>query len=77
MDGHDKEISVSDTQVVDRLRSEIEGAEPSRRSRIIEKFILAALSSIPWVGGVLGAAESYRSEEGASRLNHLQTEWLW
>jgi hypothetical protein len=28
------------------------------------------------VGGVLSAAEAYRAEEGANRLNHLQTEWL-
>jgi hypothetical protein len=34
------------------------------------------LSSIPWVGGVLSAAEAYRTEEGTNRINHLQTEWL-
>lgn len=65
-----------DAGVVDSLHAEIEKAEPSRRSRIREKFFLAALSSIPWVGGVLSAAEAYRTEEGTSRLNHLQTEWL-
>lgn len=76
MDSDHKEISIPDSQVVDTLRAEIEKAEPSRRSRILEKFLLAALSSIPWVGGVLSAAESYRSEEDSTRLNHLQTEWL-
>jgi hypothetical protein len=65
-----------DIEVVESLRAEIEKAEPSRRSRILQKFFLAALSSIPWVGGVLSAAENYRTEEGANRLNHLQTEWL-
>lgn len=65
-----------DSEVVESLLAEIEKAEPSRRSRILEKFFLAALSSIPWVGGVLSAAEAYRTEEGTSRLNHLQTEWL-
>jgi hypothetical protein len=76
MDSIHKEISIPDSQLVDSLRFEIEKAEPSKRNRILEKFLLAALSSIPWVGGVLSAAESYRSEEGATRLNHLQTEWL-
>ncbi len=61
-----KEVVIQDHQAIDSLRSEIEKAEPSRRSRILEKFVLAALSSIPWVGGVLSAAESYRSEEGAN-----------
>jgi hypothetical protein len=65
-----------DAEIVETICAEIEKAEPSRRSRILEKFILAALSSIPWVGGVLSAAETYRSEGGANRLTHLQTEWL-
>jgi hypothetical protein len=65
-----------DVEVVESLRAEIEKAEPSTRGRILEKFFLAALSSIPWIGGVLSAAENYRAEEGANRLNHLQTEWL-
>lgn len=65
-----------DDEVIESLRAEIEKAEPSKRNRILEKFILAALSSIPWVGGVLSAAETYRSEDGTNRLNHLQTEWL-
>jgi hypothetical protein len=65
-----------DSEVLDSLHAEIEKAEPSRRNRILEKFFLAALSSIPWVGGVLSAAEAYRAEEGTNKLNHLQTEWL-
>jgi hypothetical protein len=63
-------------QIVENLRAEIDKAEPSRRSRILEKFVLAALSSIPWVGGVLSAAEAFRAEEGGHKLNHLQTQWL-
>ncbi len=65
-----------DDDVIESLRAEIEKTEPSKRGRILEKFFLAALSSIPWVGGVLSAAETYRTEEGANRLNHLQSEWL-
>lgn len=76
MSDEDKDIIAADAQVVDSLRAEIEKAEPSRRTRIIEKFLLAALSSIPWVGGVLSAAEAYRAEGGANRINYLQTEWL-
>jgi len=38
-------------KIVDRLRAELAKSEPTRRRRIIEKFVLAALGSIPWVGG--------------------------
>lgn len=62
--------------IIESLRAEIDKAEPSRRARILEKFFLAALSSIPWVGGVLSAAEGFRTDEGNSRLNRLQTQWL-
>ena len=67
---------VTDTQVVENLRAEIDKADSSRKGRILEKFFLAALSSIPWVGGVLSAAETFRTEEGTTRLNNLQTQWL-
>ena len=65
-----------DEALIQDLRAEIDKAEPSRRSRILEKFFLAALGSIPWVGGVLSAAEAFRTDEGDLRLNRLQTHWL-
>jgi len=63
-------------QVIETLRAELEQAEPSKRSRILEKVFLAALSVIPWVGGVLSAAETYRTDEGSMRMNKIQTQWL-
>lgn len=66
----------ADAQAIDTIRAEIEKAGSSRRDRIFEKILLAALSSIPWVGGVLSAAEAYRTEEGTNRLNYIQSEWL-
>jgi len=68
--------SNTEDSIVESLRAEIDKAEPSRRSRILEKFFLAALSSIPWVGGVLSAAEGFRTDEGSLRVNRLQTQWL-
>lgn len=66
----------SDDHVIDNLRAELEKVEPSKRSRVLEKFVLAVLSTIPWIGGVLSAAESFCTEEGTFRQNHLQTQWL-
>jgi hypothetical protein len=62
--------------IVERLRSELEKAKPSRKRRAIEKFFLAALGSIPWVGGFLSAAAAFKVEETSIKSNSLQTEWL-
>ncbi|MGD0619724.1 MAG: hypothetical protein ABSB67_18915, partial [Bryobacteraceae bacterium] len=51
-------------------------ASPSDRRRCIEKFISAALGSIPWVGGFLSAAAALRVEQSSIRTNNLQTQWL-
>ncbi len=66
----------NEDEIVEKLRKELEKSEPSRRRRIAEKFILAALGSIPWVGGFLSAAASYKAEEGTLHQDSLQTQWL-
>lgn len=63
-------------KAIEFIRTEITKASPTNRSRIIEKFVLAASGSIPWVGGFISAAVSYKTEEGTVRLNTLQTQWL-
>ena len=65
-----------DNSIVERLRSELAKSEPTQRRRMLEKFALAALGSIPWIGGFLSAAASYKAEEGSLRQDSLQTQWL-
>jgi hypothetical protein len=65
-----------DRMIVERLKKELAKSEPSRRRRIIEKFVLAALGSIPWIGGFLSAAYEYKAEEGTLQQDSLQTQWL-
>ena len=55
------------------IRSELAKASSSTRRKVFEKFILAALGSIPWVGGFLSAAASLKTEQGDIRANNLQT----
>ncbi len=62
--------------ILNNLRNELAKAEPTKKRRIVEKFVLAALGSIPWVGGFLSAAANYKTEEGAIRQDSLQTQWL-
>jgi hypothetical protein len=66
----------SEDLIIGTLRAELEKAEPSKRNRIIEKVFIAALSVIPWIGGVLVTAETFRTDEGNVKLNKIQTQWL-
>lgn len=61
---------------VDSLRSELEKLNPSAQRRILEKFALAALGAIPWVGGFLSALATYKTEEGTLKTDSLQTQWI-
>ena len=72
----DKGIDPPGNDEVQRIRRELESLSPSARQRIFEKFALAALGSIPWVGGFIGAAASLKTEEGGLRTDDLQTKWL-
>lgn len=64
-----------ETQVI-RLGAEIAKATPSRKRRVLEKFFLAALGSIPWVGGFLSAAASLKTEAGDIHADDMRTQWL-
>jgi hypothetical protein len=61
---------------VEYYRSEIAKTSPSTKRRVFEKFVLAALGSIPWVGGFISAAISLKTEEASLRQEMLQTQWL-
>ncbi|MDN7644688.1 hypothetical protein [Burkholderia cenocepacia] len=69
--------AVSETNsAVDRIRTELEKLNPSTKRRILEKFALAALGSIPWVGGFISALASVKTEESGLQTSSLQTQWL-
>jgi hypothetical protein len=48
----------------------------SENIKRISRFILSALSSIPWVGGVLSASASLHAEIEQSKKNELLRLWL-
>ncbi|HSS96172.1 MAG TPA: hypothetical protein VLK33_04050 [Terriglobales bacterium] len=66
--------------VIDSIKAEIESATPSRRRRIFDAIALAALGSIPWLGGVISAAAtaaaSYKDGESQVERQELLHEWL-
>jgi hypothetical protein len=61
---------------VDRIRTQLERLNPNTKRRILEKFALAALGSIPWVGGFISALASMKTEEAGLHASSLQTQWL-
>jgi hypothetical protein len=58
------------------VRTELTAAPPSKRRRGAEKFLLAAIGAIPWVGGFLTAAASIKDDLKGERRDDLQTRWL-
>nr|WP_242481046.1 hypothetical protein [Rubrivivax gelatinosus] len=48
----------------------------STKRKVVEKFVLAALGSIPWVGGFISAAASIKVEQRNAEKDNLQTKWL-
>lgn len=61
---------------VARLKGELTQPPPSGRRRAAEKFLLAAIGSIPWIGGFLAAAASVKDDLAGERRDELQTKWL-
>ena len=47
----------------------------SRRRKYV-RFFVAALSRIPWVGGVFSAASSFSAEKDQEKVNELHRLWL-
>lgn len=46
------------------------------KKRRLERFALAALSSIPWVGGFLSASASASAEADQAKINEVYRRWL-
>jgi hypothetical protein len=57
------------------IRAALDKIEKDKRKKT-GRFVLAALSSIPWVGGFLSASASLDAEVDQGRVNELQREWL-
>jgi hypothetical protein len=61
---------------IEKIRDELNQLSPTLKKRALEKFGLAALGSIPWIGGFVSAAENIKTEEGTHKIDALQTRWL-
>lgn len=71
----DDDITNSDA-MIESIRAELESSEPDRRKRALEAVTLAILGSIPWVGGVLAAAATFKFDDAGVRQDSLRNQWL-
>jgi hypothetical protein len=62
--------------VIESIKADIATSTPPRRNRILEAIALAAVGSIPWVGGVVSAAAAYKAEAAGIEKDSLLEEWL-
>jgi len=73
-------MAIDPNSAEDRAVAEIQGAlaktSVSTKRRVVEKFILAALGSVPWVGGFISAAASLKTDQRGIEKDSLQTRWL-
>ncbi len=67
------EIVLSPTE--DDVKRDLARLDGSRYGRYA-RFVLAALSSLPWVGGLIGASAGLYGEHDQEKVNSLQRKWL-
>jgi len=69
-------VSLEKDEIIEGIQGELAKLSPDLKKRVLEKFALAALGSIPWVGGFISAAVNLKTEEGSLKIDSLQTKWL-
>jgi len=68
--------SIEDEAVLEARRAALAEQLEGRPSGKYARVLLAALSGIPWVGSLLGAAATFHSETEQEQLGELQKLWL-
>ena len=72
----DEVVVLGTGDLEERIRRELDQPLGSERQRRYRRFLLAALGSVPWVGGFIAAAAALDSEHEQQKVNELQLEWL-
>lgn len=67
---------LADNNKDELIQSEIAKLTPSGRKRFFKKFLLAALGSIPWIGGFISTMASLKTETGDVKADDMRTQWL-
>ncbi|MEX0653927.1 MAG: hypothetical protein WD534_12780 [Phycisphaeraceae bacterium] len=63
-------------QAGEEVRDRLEKAFHSGKWGRYKRLILAALSSVPWVGGMFAGAATFSADSDQAELNELYRQWL-
>ena len=66
----------NDDGYVDRIESKLAEAFKKEHRQKYSRFVLAALGSIPWVGGFLSASAALDTEKEQGKVNELHKLWI-
>lgn len=70
------EMISSDNDVAKKVQKELDEAMGGGGRKKYSRFVLAALGSIPWVGGFLAASSAIDAENEQEKVNGLTKLWL-
>lgn len=69
-------MDLNDLEKIEGISEEIKSAISTERKKKYTRFLLAALSSVSWVGGIFGVASTWDSEKSQDRMNNLHEQWV-
>ena len=61
---------------IEEIKSKLSEIDDKGKKARITRFIVSALSSIPWVGGFIGASSALHAEKEQGKINELQKLWM-
>lgn len=73
---NDFDFGTTSADLVEAIRSNLDRETGSTGRRIFEKFLLAAISNIPWIGSFMGAAASLKFDASSVRKDQLLRRWF-
>jgi len=63
-------------EAIEKIKTELSNIDRKGKKTRKGRFLVSALSSIPWVGGVIAASSALHGEKEQGKINELQKIWL-
>ncbi len=63
-------------EAIEKVKNELSKIDGKGKKTRTGRFVVSALSSIPWVGGIIAASSALHAEKEQGKINDLQRIWL-
>ena len=60
------------TEAIEKVKNELSKIDGKGKKTRTGRFVVSALSSIPWVGGIIAASSALHAEKEQGKINDLQ-----